>query len=396
MRKKSVTDLAVAGRRVLVRCDFNVPMDKDGQITDDARIRASLETIRYLRDAGAMPVLMSHLGRPKGTADPALSLAPVAERLSVLLEGPVVFAEDPEVVSDRVRQQAAGLRPGEVMLLENLRFSPGETANEEGFARELASLGDLFVNDAFGTVHRAHASNVGICRFLPSALGFLVRQEVEVMMASLEEPRRPFLALLGGAKVSDKIGVIANLLTRADAILVGGGMAFTFLRARGLEVGTSLLEEDRVDLARELMADASRRGVGFLLPEDIVVAEAFSGDSRFWTVEAGEIPADAMGLDIGPRTIQTYGEAVRTAGTVLWNGPMGVFEMENFAEGTRAIARALAESTAVSIVGGGDSAAAAARFGVAEKMTHVSTGGGASLELFEGKPLPGIEAVDPA
>lgn len=390
--KKGIEDLSVQGRRVLVRCDFNVPMEK-GEITDDARIRAALPSINYLRKQGAKVILMSHLGRPKGKANPEFSLAPVAARLSALLGTEVLFADDDIVVGKQAKELSSHLEKGQVMLLQNTRFRIEETNNEEGFAKELASLGELFVNDAFGTAHRAHASNVGVASILPSALGYLVKKEVDIMGEVMEEPKRPFVAILGGAKVSDKIGVIENLLDKVDALIIGGGMAFTFLKAKGLEIGTSLLEADKLDLARELMLKAEEKNVRLLLPLDVVVAPAFSNDVAFETVAADSIPADQMGLDIGPKSLEIFAQEIASAKTIIWNGPMGVFEMENFSKGTFGVARAMADTDAVTIIGGGDSAAAAQLSGLADKMTHISTGGGASLEFFEGKILPGIDAI---
>ncbi len=390
MNKKSVRDIDVARRRVLVRVDFNVPME-EGRITDDTRIRASLPTIEYLRERGARVILMSHLGRPKGKVDPALRLDPVAARLGELLGTPVRKADD--CVGEQVKEAAMALSDGEVLLLENLRFHPEEEANAEEFARELASLGEVYVNDAFGAAHRAHASTEGVARFLPAVAGLLLAREIEVLGGALEAPKRPFLAILGGAKVSDKIGVIQNLLTKVDTLAIGGGMSYTFLRAKGYEIGNSLLDAERVGLAKELMEEARRRSVELILPEDVVVAEAFRPDARYKTVPADQIPAGWEGVDIGERTRQRIAEAVRKAATIIWNGPMGVFEMEPFSHGTRAVAEALAASSAVTIIGGGDSAAAVAQFGLADKMYHISTGGGASLEFLEGRKLPGVEAL---
>lgn len=392
LKKQSVEDLQVSGRRVLVRCDFNVPME-DGRITDDARIREALPTIRYLMDRGARVILMSHFGRPKDGPDDRYTLAPVAARLGELLGTPVQFSSSGRVVDDQVRSQVMAMSDGEVLLLENTRFRPEETKNGEEFARELASLGELFVNDAFGTAHRAHASNVGVASLLPSALGYLVKKEVDIMGEVLESPRRPFVAILGGAKVSDKIGVIENLLKRVDTLIIGGGMAFTFLKANGYPTGNSLLEEDRVELAGSLLEAAREKGVQVLLPVDVVAADAFAADAPARVVPAGKIPEGTMGLDIGPESVALFSDAISGAGTVIWNGPMGVFEMDRFAAGTFGIAQALADSQAVTIIGGGDSAAAAEKSGLADRMTHISTGGGASLEFFEGKVLPGIDCI---
>lgn len=393
MNKKTLKDMDVKGKKVLVRVDYNVPMDSEGEITDDIRIRSSLPTVEYLLENGAAVILMSHLGRPKGEPKKEFSMLPVANKLSQLLKKEVVFADDDSVVSDRVKEMASGLNPGGVMLLQNTRFRKEEEKNEDDFAKELASLADLYVNDAFGTSHRAHASNVGVSKYLPSALGYLVEKEVSIMGKALDNPERPFVAILGGAKVSDKIGVIENLLSKVDAIIIGGGMAFTFLRAKGYEVGTSLLEEDKVQLAKDLMVKAKENGVAMVLPVDVVVAKEFKNDTSFKTVPADGIPADMMGLDIGSESIELFENVIREAKTVVWNGPMGVFEMDNFNKGTYAVANALVKSGAITIVGGGDSASAVEKAGLAEKITHVSTGGGASLELLEGKILPGIDAI---
>ncbi len=393
LNKMTLEDIEVQGKRVLVRCDFNVPMDDEGNITDDRRIVSSLPTIKYLIENGAKVILMSHLGRPKGEANPKYSLAPVAKKLSELLNKDVIFAKDDKVVSDNVKEIVANMKEGDVVLLENTRFRKEEEKNEESFAKELASLGDLYINDAFGTSHRAHASNVGVSNWLPSAVGYLVEKEISIMGKALENPERPFVAILGGAKVSDKIGVIKNLLNKVDTILIGGGMAYTFLKAQGYEIGKSILEEDKLDLANELLKEAEKRGVKLLLPVDVVVAKEFKNDTEFKTVSVENIPADMMGMDIGEETIKLFTEEIKKAKTIVWNGPMGVFEMENFKKGTYAIARAMAESDAITIVGGGDSAAAVEKAGFAEKMTHISTGGGASLEFLEGKELPGIAAI---
>ncbi len=393
INKKTLKDLDVRGKKVLVRCDFNVPLDEKQNITNDIRISSSLPTINYLRENGAKVILMSHLGRPKGEAKPEFSLAPVAERLSELLGKEVVFARDDQVVSDEVRKTVDGLKDGDVALLENTRYRSEETKNGEDFAKDLASLADLFVNDAFGTSHRAHASNVGVSAQLPSALGFLVEKEVSIMGKALENPERPFVAILGGAKVSDKIGVIENLMEKVDAILIGGGMAYTFLKAQGYEIGTSLLEEDKIDLAKSLLDKAKDKGVRLVLPVDIQVAKEFKNDTEIKTVSIDSIPEDMMGLDIGPETLKLFSEEIKNAKTIIWNGPAGVFEMENFNKGTYGIAKAMAESEGTTIIGGGDSASAVENAGYKEKMSHVSTGGGASLELLEGKILPGIDAI---
>ena len=391
-RKKNVTDVEVAGKKILLRCDFNVPQDKTTRaITDDKRIRAALPTIEYLLDYGAAVIVCSHLGKPKGTVKPELTLAPVAERLGELLHRPVLFAAD--VVGEDAKAKAAALCPGEILLLENLRFDPREEKNDPTFAAELASMAELYVSDAFGTVHRAHASTAGVAAYLPAVSGFLIGRELEVMGKALADPVRPFVAILGGAKVSDKIGVIDNLLDKADTIIIGGGMAYTFVKAMGYDVGASLLEEDKVAYAAEMMKKASARGVMLVLPVDTVVADRFAADAEAKTVDVKEIPAGWMGLDIGPESVRLFAAAIRSAGTVVWNGPMGVFEFDRFAEGTRAVAKAVAESGAVSIVGGGDSAAALEQLGYAERITHISTGGGASLEFLEGKELPGVACL---
>lgn len=393
LNKKSLKDLNFEGKKVLVRCDFNVPMDENGTITDDIRIRSSLPTINYLVEKGAKVILMSHLGRPKGEPNKKYSLKPVAERLSELLKQKVVFAQDDSVVSDNVKNQVNLMKDKDILLLENTRFRKEEEKNEEKFAKDLSSLGDLFVNDAFGTSHRAHASNVGISTYLPSALGFLVEKEMSTMGRTLESPERPFVAILGGAKVSDKIGVIENLLNIVDNIIVGGGMAYTFLKAQGYEIGTSLLEEDKIDLAKGLMDKAKEKNVNLILPIDVVVSKEFKNDTEHKTVSIDSIPTDMMGLDIGEETIEVFVEEIAKAKTIIWNGPAGVFEMPNFAKGTNAIAKAMSESNAITIVGGGDSASAVEKAGYADKITHISTGGGASLELLEGKKLPGIVAI---
>lgn len=393
LNKKSLKDLDFAGKKVLVRCDFNVPMDENGKITDDIRITSSLPTINYLVEKGAKVILMSHLGRPKGEANKKYSLKEVANRLTELLNKEVIFAEDDLVVSDDVKKQVDAMKDGDVLLLENTRFRKEEEKNGESFAKDLASLGELYVNDAFGTSHRAHASNVGVSTYLPSAVGFLVEKEISIMGKALEAPERPFVAILGGAKVSDKIGVIENLINKVDTIIVGGGMAYTFLKAQGYEIGKSLLEEDKIELAKELLQKAKDNNVKLMLPTDVVVAKEFKNDTEFRTVNIDDIPEDMMGLDIGEESITLFSEEIKDAKTVIWNGPMGVFEMENFAKGTDAIAKAMAESKGITIVGGGDSASAVEKSGFADKMTHISTGGGASLELLEGKILPGIEAI---
>ena len=390
--KKTVTDIPVSGKKVLLRCDFNVPQDKEtGAITDDKRIVASLPTIRYLLEQRAAVIACSHLGKPKGTYKPELSLAPVARRLSELLGQEVLFARD--VVGEDARAKAAALQPGQILLLENLRFEPGEEKNDPEFARALASLAEVYVSDAFGTVHRAHASTAGVAAYLPAVSGFLIQKELEVIGGALSDPKRPLVAILGGSKVSSKIGVIDHLLDIADTIVIGGGMAYTFLKARGGSIGTSLLEEDRLDYCREMMEKAGAKGVELLLPVDTLCAGTFSADAQPELVDAMAIPDDRMGMDIGPKTVEKFTAAVRGAGTVIWNGPMGVFEFPAFAGGTRAVAQALADCGAVTIVGGGDSAAAVEQMGFADRMTHISTGGGASLEFLEGKELPGVACL---
>ena len=390
--KKTVRDIEVKGKRVLVRCDFNVPM-QDGKITDDTRIVSALPTINYLTEHGAKVILMSHMGRPKGEPVKEYSLQPVARKLSELTGKNVIFAASDKVVDDSVETAAANLAEGEIMLLENVRFRKEETKNEASFAKELASLGDIFVNDAFGTAHRAHASTAGIADYLPCVSGFLIEKEVKFLGSAVENPKRPFVAIMGGAKVGDKIPVIENLLKKVDVLIIGGGMSYTFFKAEGLEIGTSILDEDNVQLASQLLKKAEESGVKMLLPVDTICAKEFKNDTEFAAFDKDKIPADCMGMDIGPKTIKLYEEAIAKAATVVWNGPMGVFEMPNFAKGTRAIAEALAESDAVTIIGGGDSAAACEQFGLKDKMTHISTGGGASLEFLEGKTLPGIAVI---
>lgn len=391
--KKTVKDIQVKGKRALVRCDFNVPL-KDGVITDDIRIVSAVPTIRYLMEGGARVILMSHLGRPDGEAKKEFTLAPVAARLAELLGTEVKFVSSDTVVDDKVREAAAALEDGQVMLLENVRFRKEETKNGVDFAKELAQLGDFFVNDAFGTAHRAHASTAGVADYLPAVSGFLIEKEVEFLGNAVENPKRPFVAIMGGAKVGDKIPVIENLLKKVDTLIIGGGMAYTFFKSQGLEIGTSILDKDNVELAAELLKKAEAAGVKMLLPVDCVCGKEFKNDTEYAVFPREEIPADMMGLDIGPKTAELYRQAVADAATVVWNGPMGVFEMPNFAKGTRAVAEALAESSAVTVIGGGDSAAAVEQFGLADKMTHISTGGGASLEFLEGKVLPGIAVLE--
>jgi phosphoglycerate kinase len=391
MNKKTVKDIAVAGKKVIVRCDFNVPMDGERNITDDKRIKASLPTIRYLIDQGAAVILMSHLGRPKGKVDERYSLAPVAERLEKLLGSEVIFARD--VIGQDAGVKAEGLKSGQVMLLENVRFHKEETENDQDFAKELAAMADVFVNDAFGTAHRAHASTAGIAQFLPAVAGFLIEKEIDMLSSAVNDPERPFTAVMGGSKVSDKIDVISSLLKKVDNLLIGGGMMFTFLRASGLKVGKSLVEEDKVSLAAQLMEDAKANGVNLVLPVDTVVAEEFNNDARHFQVAVTDIPEGFMGVDIGENTRKAFADIIQASATVVWNGPMGVFEMPNFAAGTNAIASAMARCSGRTIVGGGDSAAAVEQMGFADSISHVSTGGGASLEFLEGKDLPGITVL---
>ena len=390
LNKKTVEDLDVAGKKVLVRCDFNVPLS-DGKITSDKRIVASLPTIKYLIKNGAKVILCSHLGRPKGEFKPEFSLAPVAARLSELLGQEVKMAKD--VVGESAQSLAASLKDGEVMLLENVRFHKEETKNDPEFSKKLASLADLYVNDAFGSAHRAHSSTTGVADYLPSACGYLIQKEIEFMGNALANPKRPLVAILGGAKVSDKIGVITNLLDKCDTIIIGGGMAYTFMKALGYEIGTSLLEADRVDDAKAMMETAKAKGVQFIIPVDNKVGKEYDPNTEAMVISSDNIPEGWMGLDIGPKTQALFADAIKGSGTVIWNGPMGVSEWENFAAGTIAVAKAVAESGAISIIGGGDSAAAVQKLGFADKMSHISTGGGASLEFLEGKELPGIAAL---
>jgi phosphoglycerate kinase len=390
LQKLSVRDLDVRGRRVLVRVDFNVPMEQ-GRITDDKRIKAALPTITHLVKQQARVILMSHLGRPKGQVVEEYRLDPVAKRLGELLGQDVIKVDD--CIGPEVQEAVDALAPGEVCLLENLRFHPGETKNDPDFAAALASLGDLYVNDAFGAAHRAHASTVGVARLLPAAAGLLMEKELKCLGQLLQDPARPFIAVLGGAKVADKIGVIRNLLTRVDALLIGGGMAYTFLKAKGLDVGQSLLDAEHVELAGELLEAAAARGVDLELPEDVVAADRLAEDASRQVVSVSEIPSTWMGLDIGPRTRERFADIIAGAKTVVWNGPMGVFELAPFAQGTFAIAQAMAKLDGFTVVGGGDSAAAVEQAGLAEAMDHVSTGGGASLEFLEGLELPGVAAL---
>lgn len=395
MNKKTVKDISVKGKKCLVRVDFNVPL-KDGVITDDNRIKGALPTIKYLMEQGAKVILCSHLGRPKGEFNMKYSLKPVAEELSKLLGKKVVFATD--VIGESAQKAVSECKDGEVVLLENLRFHKEEEANDKEFCRKLASFGDVFVNDAFGTAHRAHASTAGVVQygFIKDAVsGFLIDKEISVMSGALENPKRPFVAILGGAKVSDKIGVINNLIDKVDALIVGGAMAYTFAKAQGAKIGNSLCEDDKLDLARELIEKAKKKGIKFLLPVDNVAADKFDNDANTKICPADNIPDGFQGLDIGPKTIELFSETIKNAKTIIWNGPMGVFEMEKFAVGTKAVADAMSKAKdAVTIVGGGDSAAAVAQLGYEDKMTHISTGGGASLEFLEGKVLPGIDCLN--
>ena len=385
LNKKTVED-------ILVRCDFNVPFDGEGNISDPKRIDEALKTIKYLVDHKAKVILCSHLGRPKGEFNMKYSLAPVAAYLSKALGFEVKMASD--VVGESAKSIAASLQDGEVELIENVRFHKEEEKNDPEFSKQLASLAEIYVNDAFGTAHRAHASTAGVADYLPAACGYLIQKEISVMGGALTEPKRPFVAILGGAKVSDKIGVITNLLDKVDTLIIGGGMAYTFMKALGYSTGTSICELDKVELAKDIMAKAKDKGVNFLIPEDTVVAQEYKADAEFKTVDSDKIEDDWMGLDIGPKTREKFANAVKGAGTVVWNGPMGVSEWENFAAGTIAVAKAVAESGAISIIGGGDSAAAVEKLGYADRMTHISTGGGASLEFLEGKVLPGIACLD--
>ena len=395
LNKKSVEDIEVKGKKVLVRCDFNVPLDENRNITDETRIDGALPTIKYLIDNGAKVILCSHMGKPKGEPKPELSLAPVAKKLSEKLGKDVIFAADDNVVGENAKKAVAEMKDGDVVLLENTRYRKEETKNEDNFSKELASLADVFVNDAFGTAHRAHCSNVGVTKYLDTAVaGYLIQKEIEFLGNAVNNPVRPCVAILGGSKVSSKISVINNLLDKVDTLIIGGGMAYTFMKALGEEVGDSLLEADYIDYAKDMMKKAEDKGVKLLIPVDTVVAKEFSNDAEYKTVERGGIEPGWQGLDIGEKTIALYKDAIKDAKTVVWNGPMGVFEMPNFAKGTNAIAAALADIDATTIIGGGDSVAAVNQAGLGDKMSHISTGGGASMEFLEGKELPGIAAIN--
>lgn len=394
LNKKSIDDINVKGKRVLVRCDFNVPL-QEGNITDEIRIVEALPTINKLIKDGGKIILCSHLGKPKGTPKPEMSLAPVAERLSELLGKRVVFAKDDNVVGENAKAAVAAMKDGDVVLLENTRYRAEEEKNIDTFSEELASLCDVYVNDAFGTAHRAHCSNVGVTKYVDTAVvGYLMQKEIAFLGNAVNDPKRPFVAILGGSKVSSKISVIENLLEKVDTLIIGGGMAYTFMKAQGEEVGKSLLEADYLEYAKKMLDKAEKKGVKLLIPIDTVVAKEFSNDTEFKTVKRGEIEADWQGLDIGEETCKLFTDAIKDAKTVVWNGPMGVFEMPNFAKGTIAVAKALADIDATTIIGGGDSAAAVNQLGFGDKMTHISTGGGASLEFLEGKELPGVAAAN--
>ena len=391
LNRKTVEDIDVTGKRVLVRCDYNVPFDSEGNITDTKRIDESIKTLRYLIDHNAKVIICSHRGRPKGTVKPELSLAPTIPYLSKVLGQQVQMATD--VVGESAKALCSNLQEGQVMILENVRFEKGEEANDPAFAKELASLADIYVNDAFGTSHRAHASTAGVAAYLPAVCGYLIQKELQVLGNALNHPARPFVAILGGAKVSDKIGVITALLDKIDVLIVGGGMAYTFTNALGYSIGNSLCEPDKLELAKDIMAKAKEKGVNFLIPVDNVIANKFAEDAQWQIVDSDQIPEGWMGLDIGPKSAEIFAHAIEHAGTVFWNGPLGVSEWKNFAEGTFKVAQALAHSDAYSIIGGGDSAAAVEKLGFAKQMSHISTGGGASLELIEGLELPGIACL---
>lgn len=390
--KKTVEDLEVCGKRVLVRCDFNVPQDENGNITDDRRIKEALKTILYLIEHDARVILCSHLGRPKGEVNPKYSLKPIARRLSELLGIEVKMADD--VVGESAHRLAENLNDREVMLIENVRYDAREEKNDPEFSKELASLAELYVNDAFGTAHRAHSSTAGVADYLPSAVGYLIKKEIDIMGKALENPERPFVAILGGKKVSDKISVIENLIDKVDSLIIGGGMSYTFFKAQGKEIGKSICEDDKIDLAKELLKKAEDKGVRLILPVDNVVVQEFSNDAPSMVVSSEEIPPDYQGVDVGPKTLELYADVLKDAKTVVWNGPVGVFEFDNFAKGTNKVAEILSGlEGATTIIGGGDSAAAIEKGGYADKMTHISTGGGASLEFLEGKVLPGIDCI---
>ena len=393
LNKKTIEDVNVNGKKVLVRCDFNVPLSGE-QITDESRLLGALPTIEYLIKSGAKVILCSHLGKPKGEPKPELSLLPVAKRLSQLLEKEVLFAADDNVVGENAKKAVANMNGGDVVLLQNTRYRKEETKNEAAYSKELASLADIFVNDAFGTAHRAHCSTVGVTEFIgQSVCGYLIQKELKFLGSAVENPSRPFAAILGGAKVSDKLNVINNLLEKVDTLIIGGGMAYTFLKAKGLGIGNSLLEEDKIDYAKEMFEKAEKKGIKLLVPVDFRAADKFSEDEKA-QLFSGSVPDGKMALDIGPETEKLFTDAIKESKTVVWNGPMGVFEFEEFASGTRAVAKAMADTDAVTVIGGGDSAAAVNQMGYGEKMTHISTGGGASLEFLEGKQLPGIAALD--
>ncbi|MBC7766286.1 MAG: phosphoglycerate kinase, partial [Hyphomonadaceae bacterium] len=391
LNKKTIEDIKVKGKKVLVRCDFNVPLDADKNITDENRIVGAMPTIKYLIAQGAKVILCSHLGRPKGEFNMKYSLAPVAKRLTELLGKPVVMAAD--VVGDSAKAAVSAMQDGDVVLLENVRFHKEEEKNDRAFSKQLADLADVFVNDAFGTAHRAHASTAGVAEFLPAVCGYLIQKEMDFMGKALENPARPFVAILGGAKVSDKIGVIENLLDKVDSLLIGGGMAYTFLKAKGYSIGDSICEYDKLDLAKKLMDMAAEKGVDLLLPVGSIIANEFKADADSQYVPSDAMPDGWSGMDIGPITVEKFSKVISAAKTIIWNGPMGVFEFPKFAEGTKAIAEAVAKADAITIIGGGDSAAAVEQLGFADRMTHISTGGGASLEFLEGKLLPGIECL---
>lgn len=394
--KKTVKDIDVKGKKVFVRCDFNVPLDENGAITDDRRIQGAIPTLQYLLDQEAAVIVASHMGRPKGKPDMSFSLKVVADRLEELLGRPVLFVSEPEVTGPKTKVAAANLKPGEILLIENVRFRPEETKNEDRFSKELAELADLFVNDAFGTAHRAHCSTAGIAQYLPAVGGFLMEKEIRFFGDVMESPERPFTSVLGGSKVGDKIPLIENLIEKVDQIVIGGGMVFTFLKAQGMEIGTSLLEEDKIPLCLDLLQKAESRGVKVYLPVDVITAPEFKNDAPSTVVDADQMPADQMGLDIGPKTQELFRQVILDSATVVWNGPMGVFEMPSFAGGTRAIAEAMNACSGITVVGGGDSAAAVRQFDLEDHISHISTGGGASLEFLEGKTLPGVACLQDA